>query len=134
MDRELASQIGGEARRARTALQLTQADAAERVGVSVEFSARIERGGTLPSVPTLQRLALSLGTSADALLGAPPRFTRKPAPTEAPVATQADRTRRRVIRRLQQADDATIRLVNQLLVGLAGLREGWLSSLRRRAR
>ncbi|HEX9288066.1 MAG TPA: helix-turn-helix transcriptional regulator [Anaeromyxobacteraceae bacterium] len=48
---------------------LTQEDAAERAELSLEFFSRIERGATLPSVPTLARLASVLNVSADELLG-----------------------------------------------------------------
>lgn len=69
MDDHLAKTIGSAARSARLARGLTQEDAADIVGVSLEFYARIERGKTLPSVPTLLRLAAALGVSADVLLG-----------------------------------------------------------------
>lgn len=72
MDKQLAKSIGAAARRARKALELTQEDAAERIGVSVEFYARIERGNSLPSVPTFVRIANSLGVSADTLIGRTP--------------------------------------------------------------
>ena len=65
MDENLAKKIGVAARASRTALGLTQADAAERVGITSEFYARIERGQTLPSVPTLAAIADALGVSAD---------------------------------------------------------------------
>lgn len=131
MNRELAKTIGAEARRARTVLRLTQQDAAERVGVSLEFYARIERGGTLPSVPTLRSLANTLGTSPDALLGGPEE-PRRPAPT--PVAAGDDKARllRRIVRRLEAADETTLGLVNQLLIGLNQLREAWEAGQKRR--
>lgn len=117
MDKELAKKIGDGARVARGALRLTQADAAERIGISHAFYARIERGATLPSVPTLSAIAVGLGISADALLGEP----------SARAATSRDRVAeygasssdlRRLIRRLQKASPRTVRLLNLLAAAL----------------
>lgn len=125
MDKALAKQIGEAARESRKARGLTQADVAERVGVSVEFYARLERGGTLPSVPTLRRLASALSTSTDRLLAPsvalPPE---KPVSAEAPV-TERDRLLRRVHRRLDDVDETTLGIVNQLLIGVTQLRDEW---------
>jgi transcriptional regulator with XRE-family HTH domain len=127
MDKELAESIGTAARSARTALKLTQEDAAERIGVSAEFYARIERGNALPSVPTLARISTSLGVSADSLLGRaaplsgdsddgdePPRV---PAPAQPPApAPPADGPElRRLARRLRKASPVTLRLVALLV-------------------
>jgi transcriptional regulator with XRE-family HTH domain len=57
------------AREARTALHLTQEDVAERVGVSVEFYSRIERGVAFPGLGTLIRMAVVLKVSTDRLIG-----------------------------------------------------------------
>jgi transcriptional regulator with XRE-family HTH domain len=128
MDQPLAERIGVEARRARGALGLTQQDAAERIGVSVEFYARIERGGTLPSVPTLQKLASSLGTSADALLGIAVG-EQKARPASLPAVDLSDEWTplgRRVVRRLAASDQLTLNLVNQMLIQLEGMKRDWL--------
>src|SRR6266851_2953272 len=69
MDTNLAKRIGSAARAARRARSLTQQDAAESIGVSAEFYGRIERGRTLPSVPTLVRIAEALDIPTDALVG-----------------------------------------------------------------
>ncbi|MEM9491193.1 MAG: helix-turn-helix transcriptional regulator, partial [Myxococcota bacterium] len=63
MNRELAKSIGVAARQARKALHLTQEDAAERINVSSEFYARIERGTSLPSIITFARIVSTLGVS-----------------------------------------------------------------------
>jgi transcriptional regulator with XRE-family HTH domain len=133
MSTELAQKIGQAARAARQARKLTQADVAERIGTSVEFYARLERGGTLPSVPTLQRLMVALSTSADALLAG--TLTIEPVP-EVPPATDRDRLLRRVVRKLDEADEPTLGLVNHLLLGVSQLRTEWEAeaSRRRRAR
>lgn len=112
MDKKLAESIGTSARTARLALELTQEDAAELIGVSAEFYARIERGNALPSVPTLARICSSLGVSADILLGRDMlshevKWQSHP-PTEAPEV-------RRLVRRLRQASPATLRLVTMLV-------------------
>lgn len=113
MNKDLAKSIGTAARAARKALQLTQEDAAERIDVSVEFYARIERGTSLPSIETFARIVSALGVSADALLGRPvtglPEVSWTPAPpTDSPEM-------RRVTRRLRKAKPSTVRLVNLLL-------------------
>ena len=66
---KLARHLGGIAREARLLAKLTQADVAERVGISTEVYGRIERGGMLPSVPTLLKLCFALGADANVLLG-----------------------------------------------------------------
>ncbi len=116
MEKDLAKSIGETARVARSALGLTQEDAAERISVSVEFYARIERGTSLPSVPTLARIAGSLGVSADALLGneaptkvhAPAAWLQPATPTDGPDI-------RRAVRMLRRATPGTLRLVTMLL-------------------
>lgn len=120
MDKELAESIGTAARSARTSLKLTQEDAAERIGVSAEFYARIERGNALPSVPTLARISTSLGVSADSLLGrSPPDGGEQsaPAPAQPPApAPPADGPElRRLARRLRKASPVTLRLVALLV-------------------
>ena len=66
---KLAKHLGGVAREARTAARLTQADVAERIGIATEVYGRLERGGMLPSVPTLRKLCSVLRADANALLG-----------------------------------------------------------------
>jgi transcriptional regulator with XRE-family HTH domain len=112
---KLARSIGAAARQARAALELTQEDAAERLTVSVDFYARIERGNSLPSVPTLARMVAVLGVSADALLGrvafeagAVPGWNAIASPTEPPEV-------RRVGRMLRRASPGALRLVATLL-------------------
>ena len=116
MNRELAKSIGTAAREARKALQLTQEDAAERINVSVEFYARIERGTSLPSIVTFARIVSALGVSADVLLGrqaviapAAPALSWAPAPpSDSPEV-------RRLLRRLRKARGSTLRLVSLLV-------------------
>ena len=112
---KLAKSIGSAARQARAALELTQEDAAERLGVSVDFYARIERGNSLPSVPTLARMVAVLGISADVLLGRI-EFTPGSAPTWSTAASPTDAPEvRRVGRMLRRASPGALRLVAMLL-------------------
>lgn len=66
---KLRSTIGPRLRSARKALGLTQEDAAEMIGISCEFYARMERSNALPSVSTLKRMALALRVTVDYLFG-----------------------------------------------------------------
>lgn len=117
MNKDLSKMIGRAARDARRALQLTQEDAAERINVSVEFYARIERGNSLPSIGTFARMVSALGVSADVLLGSRPTIVQPVAgsltwsttpPSDGPEL-------RRLMRRLRKARPATLRLVNMLV-------------------
>ena len=125
MDTTLAKLIGEAARSARKALSLTQEDIAERIGISLEFYARIERGRTYPSVPTLARMAEALEASADALLGTGARvsFAReRPRMSSSP--DRSDRRDastpelRRIIRRLSRMDPRTLRLISSFVSAL----------------
>jgi transcriptional regulator with XRE-family HTH domain len=55
-------------RRLREGADLTREVLAVRAGVTSSTVARIERGGYLPRLTTLSRIADALGTSASALL------------------------------------------------------------------
>jgi transcriptional regulator with XRE-family HTH domain len=123
VEKELAESIGTASRQARAALKLTQEDAAERIGVSAEFYARIERGNALPSVPTLARICAALGVSADVLLGRGEQWHQqqvRPAAKELapkwPAGPPAEPPEiRRLVRRLRRASPATLRLVTLLI-------------------
>lgn len=56
----------------RQELGITMTELARRVGVSPSLVSQIERGQTLPSVPTLFALASELGATVDAFFSAPP--------------------------------------------------------------
>ena len=118
MDKELAESIGAAAREARIALKLTQEDAAERIGISAEFYARIERGNALPSVPTLVRISMALGVSPDALLGrAMPSSGKEEsvAVLLSPPSSSDPPQLRRLVRRLRNASATSLRLVTLLV-------------------
>ena len=116
MKKELAKAIGNAARQARKELDFTQEDAAERIGVSVEFYARIERGNSLPSVPTLARIASTLGVSADVLLGRKDFRGIDGVPNWQPDPTMMEKPEiRRLLRLLRRASPATLRLTSMLI-------------------
>ena len=65
----LYTSIGRRIRRLRKRRRWTQAELAERADISTSFLGHIERGSRKLSVETLNRIALALNCSADALLG-----------------------------------------------------------------
>jgi transcriptional regulator with XRE-family HTH domain len=65
----LAERMGVVARAARLRQAMTQSDVADSIGTVPAVYGRLERGDMLPSVPTLRRLCLALGESANTLLG-----------------------------------------------------------------
>lgn len=117
MQTPLAITIGKALRKARESSGLTQEDAADRAGISAEFYARMERGRTLPSVPTLVRLAEALGVSADELLGRPAERRAGAAAVATPARGVEDESPevRRLVRRLRRARPKALRLVGLLL-------------------
>jgi transcriptional regulator with XRE-family HTH domain len=117
MDTELAKRIGRATRKARVNLGLSQADAAERIGISLEFFGRIERGTTSPSVPTLVAMATALHVSADVLLGLEEGQRLRVTPTAIePRSPQL----RALLRRIKRAEPKTIRVLNVVAAALVG--------------
>jgi transcriptional regulator with XRE-family HTH domain len=109
----LAAGIGRGARLARRARRMTQADVAARMGVTVEYYARIERGRALPGVTTLARLVGALDLLLDAIIEraaggelAAPTLPSDPLPV------------RRLVRRLRRASPSALALVTELLAVL----------------
>ena len=64
----LASTIGKNLRATRSRMGLTQEQTAERVGITIEFYGRMERGQALPSLKTLVRMADIMKTTPNGLL------------------------------------------------------------------
>jgi len=120
MQTHLATTIGERTRSARKKLGLTQADAAEKIGISTEFYARIERGGTMPSVPTLANIAAALETSADELLGLAGREIRAGVHAGRPRPAPESVEMRRLLRRLRDAPQGTLRLLALVAKAIAG--------------
>ena len=112
VDTRLAAGLGAVARAARTHAGLTQADVAELVNLAPEVYGRLERGKMLPSVPTLRRLCVSLGISADLLLG----LGGKPLQVaERPIHYHPSADLRRVERQVQKLDRRQLRLLAMLM-------------------
>ena len=61
--------IGRNVAKYRSLAGMTQAQLAERAGVSTAFISRVERGQKMMKVQTLYQIAKSLNVSCDALLG-----------------------------------------------------------------
>ncbi|WP_428262771.1 helix-turn-helix transcriptional regulator [Haliangium sp.] len=117
MNEALAKTIGRAAREARKALALTQEDAAERIDVSLEFYARIERGKSLPSIGTFTRIVSALGVSADTLIDnrVVTGTAQGGSSAWAPAPPDDSPELRRLTRRLRKARPATLRLVTLLV-------------------
>jgi transcriptional regulator with XRE-family HTH domain len=113
MERELSRKLGQAARTARASLGLSQADVADRLSLSVEFYGRLERGATLPSVPTLFKMASVLGVTSDQLLGRGGK-----AHLAEPRVPESSRDHRVLLRRLERASPGAIRLTRLLLAEL----------------
>jgi transcriptional regulator with XRE-family HTH domain len=64
----IARRLGANIARRRTGRKWSQEELAERLGVASETISRFERGATLPSLMTLQRLASVLKASVSSLL------------------------------------------------------------------
>lgn len=73
----LATAIGENVRAARKAAGLTQAALAERTGILVPHISRLESGGKMPTLPTLEKVADATGVTLCTLVTVPPAPTRK---------------------------------------------------------
>jgi transcriptional regulator with XRE-family HTH domain len=123
LPRGLAATIGTAARAARVGASLTQEDVAERVGLATEVYGRLERGGMLPSVPTLKKLCEVLRIPSDVLLGLTPaqeNFWTKEAPSR-PVEQPAEI--RRLVRTVKKLQPDEFRLLHLMATGLLRLRQ-----------
>ena len=125
MKLSLAKRIGNAARKARVSLGMTQEDAAEKIGVTVEFYARIERGTALPGLKTFVSMAVVLKVSADEMIGLTANATAQrileefsaPEPEDPPEL-------RRLLRRLRQASEEVVRYIHHTLKELEKLLTG----------
>lgn len=112
MDKKLATTIGAAARAARSRLELTQADVAERIDVATEVYGRLERGGMLPSVQTLLKLCHELHVSADELLGLAAHTTSNSRSTSEPPPSPQERPEvRRLLRTVRQLEPSQVKLL-----------------------
>jgi transcriptional regulator with XRE-family HTH domain len=124
LPRGLAATIGTAARAARVQANLTQEDVAERVGLATEVYGRLERGGMLPSVPTLKKLCETLRIPSDVMLGLQPaqeNFWTKPEAPPKPAEEPAEI--RRLVRTVKRLEPAEFRLLSLMATGLLRLRQ-----------
>jgi len=121
--------IGKAARERRIALGMTQEDAAEKIGVTVEFYSRIERGKANPSLSNFMRMAIAFRVGLDHLAG----FHEEGAATEIiemltiPPPSDDRPAVKRLERRLRSADDQLIDSLSEVLTVLEKL---WVSGQR----
>ncbi|WP_309888875.1 helix-turn-helix domain-containing protein [Archangium sp.] len=115
MEAELLSKSLGEvARVARERLGLTQAQVARQTGIAPNVYGRIERGTMMPAVPTLRRLALVLGLSADALLTLTPDEVAPSVDAPTPEGDLSPELRR-TVRMLRGWKTGRVKLLNRIL-------------------
>lgn len=114
---DLARTIGAGMRAARKSLQLTQADAAERIGIGTEYYGRLERGTHLPSIETFVAICCSFGVSADSMLGRDGADAPSYESALASVPTDPPELRP-LFRRLRGARPATLRVVKAVLAAM----------------
>ncbi len=124
---DLAQTISAHVSKARDKLGITQEEASELIGITVEYYARIERGQSLPSLRVFAQIAIVLGVSADILIGrdeSPLRANFMPPRWFEQNAQQDSKQLRRLIRRLRRvppevvaAMDAVLRQIERLLPG-----------------
>lgn len=69
---DLATRLSRNLAARRRVISLTQAQVAERLGVDTETVSRFERGKHVPSLLTLERMAVVLATSVGELLAEKP--------------------------------------------------------------
>lgn len=67
-DRRVRLVFGARVREMRHGLGLTQADVAERAGVSLKYLSQIERGTRNPTLAVLIHLSRALGTKPETLV------------------------------------------------------------------
>ncbi len=67
----LACELGRQVRELRVAQGVSQTELARRAGMTQPAVARFEAGGTVPTLPVLERLARSLGAELTVQLTAP---------------------------------------------------------------
>jgi transcriptional regulator with XRE-family HTH domain len=106
---DLATRLGSVVQARRKAMKLSQEEIAEHVGIAAQFLGRIERGESMPSVPTLSRLSDVLGLSCDEMLGRAGKSVRRRPEPELQTDTPDVRL---LVRRIRRAQPKTVRLLN----------------------
>ncbi len=107
---ELAERIGTAARARRLAMGITQEVMAERLDLSGEFYARIERGHALPSIQTFARMVAEQDLGADCFLGHSPDDGLV-TPSRRPERPEI----RRLLDRLRRMSRSRVRLVTMVV-------------------
>ncbi|MDY7226983.1 helix-turn-helix transcriptional regulator [Hyalangium rubrum] len=104
-------------KQARKRAGMTQVEAAEGIGIAPEVYGRMERGGMLPSVPTLLRLCLILGSGPHELMGFTEVEPRQNAPeaNTMPPGINDTPEKRRLLRRLARLDTPRIKVLARLV-------------------
>ncbi|WNG18228.1 helix-turn-helix domain-containing protein [Cystobacter fuscus] len=110
----LSKTLGEVARLARERLGLTQAQVARQTGLAPNVYGRIERGHMMPAVPTLRRLALVLGLSADVLLALTPAQVAPTVDAPTPEGNLPPELRR-TVRMLRGWPAGRVKLLNRIL-------------------
>jgi transcriptional regulator with XRE-family HTH domain len=115
--RQLPATLGAALKQARKRAGMTQAEVAEGIGNAPEVYGRMERGGVMPSVPTLLRLCLILGSGPHELMGFSPVEALHSSPGASPVPPGLNDTpeKRRLLRRLARLDRPRITILSRLV-------------------
>lgn len=113
--RRLAATIGTVAKQARTRAGLTQAEVAAAIGTHPEVYGRMERGEMTPSVPTLMRLCLALGSGPHELMGFAPMAPQAPGASTVPPGLKDTPEERRLLRLLARLNRPRLRVVLRLV-------------------
>ena len=102
----LARKLGANIATRRKARKLSQEELAERLGVATETISRFERGATLPSLVTLQKLGQMLKTPiAELLAGTSPASDDQAAVIAAWISGLREDEREYVLRLVKNACD-----------------------------
>ncbi|HEX8703145.1 MAG TPA: helix-turn-helix transcriptional regulator [Myxococcaceae bacterium] len=113
----LPATLSAALKQARKRAGMTQSEAAEGIGIAPEVYGRMERGGMLPSVPTLLRLCLILGSGPHELMGFAEMEPEQRAPGTNTVPPGLNDTpeKRRLLRRLARLDSPRIKALARLV-------------------
>jgi transcriptional regulator with XRE-family HTH domain len=109
-------------RAARKRRRMTQADVAERIGVSTPIYWRYEKARMWPSIETLQRIVIALDVSADTLFG----IGQGETPVTLPLPSDDPPMVRRLLDQLRRAHENTRRVVETVLAAIEKRRGGKL--------
>jgi transcriptional regulator with XRE-family HTH domain len=74
---DIIDKLGKKIREVRKQRGLTQAELAEKAGISVNFIGKVERGIHSPSVTTIERIAEALNVKVSALFDFPEEIPKK---------------------------------------------------------